>query len=74
LLGRRVAIEHRDADFILQHPDQFGNERGLARANRAHEVDRGDALFLEQGAIFFRQFFVRLQQAVLEFDVVDLVR
>ena len=70
----RVPIENRDSDFVLQHLDQLRDQGGLAGTDRAHEVDRGDAVLVEERAIFPGQFFVRFEQAMLQLDVVDLVR
>ncbi len=68
-----VAVENRDADFVLHLLDQPSDQSRFARTDRTHEVNRGDAMFIEQRAIFLRQFCVRLEQAVLELDVVDFV-
>ena len=43
------------------------------RNDRAHEIDRSRAVFIEQCAIFFRELCVRFEQTVLELDVVDFV-
>ena len=50
-----------------------GYQRGFARTDRAHEVDGGDAVSVEQRAVLLGQFGIGLEQAVLQFDVVDFV-
>ena len=69
-----IAIEDRHAEAVFQFLNQARDQRGLAGADRPHHVDGLDAVFVQQCAIVARDFCVGLEQAVLQFDVVDFLR
>ena len=46
-----VALEHADADAVDPVGEQRLEQRGLARPRRAHQVDDGDAVGVEVGAV-----------------------
>jgi hypothetical protein len=58
LAGRCVAVEHGYTTLAFKFFDELCNQCGLTGTNRAHEIDRGDTMLIEQRPIFAREFFV----------------
>ena len=56
---------------LLQPFRHSGNEGRFAGADRAHEINGFDSVAIEDRSVFLGYFCVRLEEAMLQFDVID---